>query len=272
MVCGAEYQEGGPGLYSECACGTFAIGRCAECGEPVCGTHSAMAGAVRLCDADLAAQRAVQDRVRVAKQRRREAERETAWFEWEKFAVNALAHAHPIQRIIWFLRVVTIDELERTLSRAGPRTPGLGDALRGLLPDLWTADLVSAPPWDHDEVHAWLSATTPPTTTNFLYLNNRHLVARVLWDKLDPRRRASAQGWAVNSEPTKALGGTRSIVAFTDGRRGIVDQHGECRVTDPAPGFSVYAMWNLGDIAQLPDLGPPPEPDSRYRLWRLWGE
>lgn len=36
--------------FPQCGCGTFAIGRCVECGVPVCADHSALRDARRLCD------------------------------------------------------------------------------------------------------------------------------------------------------------------------------------------------------------------------------
>ena len=51
-VCGHRYQEGGPGvgaILDMCSCGTFAIGRCSECGSSVCGLHSALRADRRLC-------------------------------------------------------------------------------------------------------------------------------------------------------------------------------------------------------------------------------
>ena len=47
-----------------CACSTFAIGVCGECGKPVCGKHSAISGDLRLCDAHLAAE---QDKIEQAR-------------------------------------------------------------------------------------------------------------------------------------------------------------------------------------------------------------
>jgi hypothetical protein len=51
VPCGTEYQEGGgPGIVGvECRCGTFAIGRCSECREPVCGIHSTLIEDRRVC-------------------------------------------------------------------------------------------------------------------------------------------------------------------------------------------------------------------------------
>jgi hypothetical protein len=50
-VCGTEYQEGSPGATESCRCGTFAIGRCGNCGNPSCGRHSKLDGTeTRICD------------------------------------------------------------------------------------------------------------------------------------------------------------------------------------------------------------------------------
>ena len=58
VICGHEYHEAAPlaveaGL--ACDCGTFAIGRCAECSRAICGTHSKVVDGRRLCEADVAA-------------------------------------------------------------------------------------------------------------------------------------------------------------------------------------------------------------------------
>lgn len=57
VVCGHEYHEAVP-LSGEpsgtCECGTFAIGRCAECSRPVCGSHSKLVDGRRLCEVDVA--------------------------------------------------------------------------------------------------------------------------------------------------------------------------------------------------------------------------
>lgn len=41
-VCGTEYQEGDSRTAASCACRTFAIGTCGNCGTPVCGKHSGL--------------------------------------------------------------------------------------------------------------------------------------------------------------------------------------------------------------------------------------
>jgi hypothetical protein len=68
-VCGNTYAEAGEGSpmnTATCSCGTFAIGICTECGEPVCGNCSVVSGGKRIhrtlarkraaAQADLAAQ------------------------------------------------------------------------------------------------------------------------------------------------------------------------------------------------------------------------
>ncbi len=69
--CGNEYQEDVRAQPTEaCACGTFAIGRCAVCGRPVCGIHSRVED-VRLCLDDLAARNQEQRAAEEAEERRR---------------------------------------------------------------------------------------------------------------------------------------------------------------------------------------------------------
>lgn len=54
-VCGHRYHEGSGsvGHGPSCACGTFAIGTCHECGRAVCGDHSSLIDGHRLCSDDL---------------------------------------------------------------------------------------------------------------------------------------------------------------------------------------------------------------------------
>lgn len=49
-VCGHQYQEGAPASAEapQCACGMFAVGRCADDGTWVCGRHGGMYGGDRL--------------------------------------------------------------------------------------------------------------------------------------------------------------------------------------------------------------------------------
>lgn len=57
-ICRAQYQEGAMNVEAVCRCGTFAVGLCAECREPVCGIHSSMIDDRRLCDGHASAARA----------------------------------------------------------------------------------------------------------------------------------------------------------------------------------------------------------------------
>jgi hypothetical protein len=47
--CGVRYHEGSGVVTATCACGTFGIGVCVECGKVICGDHSRMNGGQRLC-------------------------------------------------------------------------------------------------------------------------------------------------------------------------------------------------------------------------------
>jgi hypothetical protein len=268
IVCRAEYQEGDSGTSLLCACSTFAIGVCGECGKPVCGKHSAISGDLRLCNAHLAAEQDKIEQARKDEQARNEMLRDQAWSDWEDLIVREMTHAHPVERIIRFLRLADIDRLKRLLPAAEPRSPGLGKKLRELLPDIWSGDLKNG--WDDDDVHAWLIATRTPEVTNCLHPYKRPLIARVIWPGPSEPRRAQTTGWTANLAPPQP--GNTSISALTDGRRGFIDPYGVMSFPDPPPAFNVYAMWHLGDAAQLGDLPGPPERDSRYADWRLWGD
>lgn len=246
-----------------CSCKIFAIGMCAECEKPICGDCSTKAPTGRLCRACVAAEKVRTAEARVEEATRKGAAREKGWRDWEDHVVAEIADAHPVERLIRFLRILTFDELASVLSlrQADPRAdPGLGDEIRGLLPSLWSGDLLTAPPWDHEEVHTWLSATTPPSTSDLLFTREQSS-SRGLWSqKSSEPKRAPSTGWIVGR-----------LNALTDGRRGVIDPHGVCSFPDPPPGFNVYAMWELGDIARLPDLPRPAEPNGGYGRWRLWG-
>lgn len=47
--CRTEYHEGGAATAEVCRCGTFAIGRCSDCGVAICGDHSALRDGKRVC-------------------------------------------------------------------------------------------------------------------------------------------------------------------------------------------------------------------------------
>lgn len=86
IACRTEYHEATAGLGSQmsskCACGTYAIGECADCGTPVCGNCSRMRGGVRLCgthfNAALQLEQAAKARAHEEKQAREDAARREA--------------------------------------------------------------------------------------------------------------------------------------------------------------------------------------------------
>jgi hypothetical protein len=48
-VCGHRYQAGTPVTTQVCSCGTFAVGLCRDCNDPVCGDCSLVVDGQRLC-------------------------------------------------------------------------------------------------------------------------------------------------------------------------------------------------------------------------------
>ena len=131
-----------------CACGTFAIGRCRECGNAVCGRHSAMHAERLLCyEHWTAAEEAAEKAKRDAADERERARRAAATAEledWVKSTLDALSDADRIERII---RVA-----------GGIYEPGSGKklmpwpAVTRVLGDVGSPD---SPSWDIHEVIAW---------------------------------------------------------------------------------------------------------------------
>lgn len=55
VACATQYQEGDAASSGPlCSCGTFAVGVCQTCGQPVCGYCSSMVSGVRECNAHVA--------------------------------------------------------------------------------------------------------------------------------------------------------------------------------------------------------------------------
>jgi hypothetical protein len=257
FVCGAEYQEGpAPAAAVECACGTFAIGRCVDCAKPVCGDHSSRWDDVRVC-AEHAAERMHAHNVALAEHAAQvQAGRAHAWSAWERSVLEQLAGADPAERVV---RLVCVTGIERVIEAVRATTrwaPDFGRGLRELVPELWSGDLMRAPGWDHDALHAWLieAAKAPPATTQMSYLKRRPLMA-------DAWKRVPARGWTFDGGSTVWLFGNdhHSITALVDGRRGHVTHvDGGCSVIDPMPGFNVLSLRAMGEIAALRELPEPP--------------
>jgi hypothetical protein len=92
VPCGSTYAEGigqGP-IAPACSCGTFAIGICEECGEPVCGECSGMYGGKRIHDRH-ALQRVDAQRQQETENARRESEKKAAE---HRRAIDAYESAH----------------------------------------------------------------------------------------------------------------------------------------------------------------------------------
>lgn len=107
VTCGAEYQEGAPTTAElACGCGTFAIGRCAECGDPVCGTHSAVADGRRLCSRDMAR---VREAFVEAERERKARLADAAAHEHDQKLEQIAALDDPIERLLSALAFVLHD-------------------------------------------------------------------------------------------------------------------------------------------------------------------
>lgn len=100
-VCNFEYHErdGATNVPSVlCPCGTYAIGHCASCGSPICGTHSALRDGRRLCG----------DHVRThdasSKRRAAKVAEDAILAEWalllDRFEHTVARYSDPLERFI----------------------------------------------------------------------------------------------------------------------------------------------------------------------------
>jgi hypothetical protein len=96
LTCGRRYQVGSAEGAPICSCGTFAVGLCKDCADPVCGDHSLMGGNQRLCT--------ICTEARKSRQAEEERERERAAV---KAALEAIREKpDPVERLVriaWFL-------------------------------------------------------------------------------------------------------------------------------------------------------------------------
>jgi len=252
VACGTEYQEGVASM-EQCACGTFAIGRCAQCGAPICGSHSGLWDGRRLCERDLVEARTVgQARDREARlQRDAEAaehavRRREAWLAAARATLDE--SDDPAERIV---RVVA------ALSPSDPRRARSEDAeqlVRQLLPERTAGDPNERWWWDHDAVQAWFlrAVRTPPKELEIVRVR-RPVFGRT------KRQQTTTPGWSFPGGATRSWGepgtpthGYATVSILADGRRMI-----EANVdAGPQAGFNERALASMAERAQLRPLPP----------------
>jgi hypothetical protein len=266
VACGAEYHEGAPAGAETCACGTFAIGRCLQCGRSVCGSHSALWASRRLCDehhaAALAAFEAARAEAVACNVADAVARSVRAWDEWLAAARAALS--------------ASVDPIERTVravsAMSGGSWPDRREQDRHLLLELLLPEQVAGREpdvrwwWDHDTVQAWFlgAVKVPPTMLDVVRFRRTLLGG-------ERRERTSAPGWSFPGGSTDSLGeGDRwlTVCVLADGRRLL----GANADSGPRYGFNEVALKLMGELAQLELLPPFPalsmrHPQSGARVW-----
>jgi hypothetical protein len=244
VLCGHEYQEGATASTWQCACGTFAIGRCRECGDPVCGDHSQLWADVRLCSphaAAAAAERAAQAREREATAQAEEARRrERITAEWLAGAHEVLAGLDPTAQLI-----CVVGSFAGVTSRGAKEFPAADwDAIRRLLPERFE----NAPakpgsyfaPWDTPEVVEYFvrHVRAPPDELQ---------VTMAGFFGVKRRRR---QGWWFREGSSAAhpsTGTPQSVAILSNGSVYSPTQGGE-------RGFNARALREMLELLDLPKL------------------
>jgi len=160
-VCGAEYQEGGSALGGnpECACHTFAIGRCAECLRYVCGLHSGMIGGRRICEGCTVKTKWASINLGMAENTQKDNASAEGTKSREERIEQLAKIRDPIKRLLWSMWFFS-----NYTRPDGPRAAAIhcdAQALQTLLPDLWPRgeemSLGKKTPWDHGEILAWFN-------------------------------------------------------------------------------------------------------------------
>ena len=161
--CEATFKHVDPTGASSCSCGTFAVGRCAECHTPVCAHHSGMFDGRRLCDAHLSTAQAAEAERRQQAHAQSTAEtlanRIRAWDGWLDAARRALAESSdPSERVVRVVAALQGGEL-RSQRRDEPKVlPPL------LLPDILQDAPATSCWWDRNAVQAWFLRSVKSAT------------------------------------------------------------------------------------------------------------
>jgi hypothetical protein len=252
-----------------CQCNTFAIGLCAECDTPVCGDHSGMFGAHRLCDQHLSMARTAD--VARRKQAHAESTAETianrirAWDDWLDKTQRALVESSDqIERIVRVVTALRWDELRSTRRDEPEILPPL------LLPETFHDALPTRWWWDHNAVQSWFlrSVKRPPEQVSWTHLRKTILGGQ-------KRKELTTPGWRFPEGANISIGeagtpthhwltvsvladGTRLIGASSEGGRTV--------------GFNERAITQMAEMAQLAPLPRLPpmsynHPDTGERVW-----
>jgi hypothetical protein len=252
--CEAVFKHVDPSGTSSCSCGTFAIGRCAECHTPVCAHHSEMFDGQRLCIEHAEEHHSV-ERVAAA-QRRREIEqadharREQERRDWLEARQGWLERCHkllaeiddPVARHVVAVREAT------SVSSSGP-------LLEALLPERTDAAL-----WDDEDIKAWFlwsGKRSPPVKLRYSY---RTCLS------LEGFRECLGDGWwfSGGSTQTENVEGAISHLGIgisVEGRWLCATTKGCIDRLDRLPadnGLNAHAVCLMADMVDLPRLPSPP--------------
>jgi hypothetical protein len=146
-----KHIEPSQGTNVACSCGTFAVGRCAECDKPVCADCSKRVNGVRLCVTCAQSQQyeASTRRLNAAAQRRVDTRQALRLIE------------DPYERLCVALKELTHKRPAGAFENNG-RSGLPGDLLAEICPELWEtppviSDLENDPPWDGADIARWFA-------------------------------------------------------------------------------------------------------------------
>lgn len=243
-----------------CSCGTFAIGRCTECMDLVCGDHSSLMLGRRLCSAHAAEHtaeaRAAEHNTKARAVAERRRERIDAWREWIELATQRLGaiESHPA-------RIVTLVGSVNPVPDPKHETYRLPHPIATLMQSMVGSaeDLMGNPPWKQADIAEWFvrASKTRPT---LLKVRRRR---QIRW-RGERIQDSHELGWDFPGGATKRMfAGYDTVRLLETGETAWPGQP----VAEPRQ-FNAVALCEMRRQAALPALPPHPTAKllTRYQL------
>jgi hypothetical protein len=295
-TCTQRYHDGtGATPVALCACSTFAIGVCADCGEPVCGDNecSWLRDRRRLCrkhtiEFDTAAEAAAASAAEAAANAAEAAatalrlQQETVRREWQEKLAEILRPLHEFDRLLRVIRLATSAPTDSGHYRRVIRIRT--DFVQDLLGSTFGTESETEPKsgtdsklplWDDVELSKWFASLCHAPTERVTPHEERGRSAGKWgagWSKpLKPVDawtfvEGSTLGWSFSAQRRSFMG----AAICSDGRRLYAhnytfhlpfrrDQFSE-KYSQVQDRLNAWALAQMADLLQLPLLPEPPIP------------
>ncbi|MGA2165612.1 MAG: hypothetical protein ABSH36_14260 [Solirubrobacteraceae bacterium] len=161
--CEAIFKHVDPSGTATCLCGTFAVGRCAECHIPICSDCSRLVGSLRLCSEHALAATTKATKARWATESAARLQRAADGQRLAEEAKQKLRLIEdPYERLCVALKELMHERPRTPFGKDQGRSGLPGDLLAEICPELWSSppiisDFVNDPPWDGSAIARWFA-------------------------------------------------------------------------------------------------------------------